>query len=293
MIIIFTPTYNRVKLLEMLYSSLKRQKNKNFYWLIVDDGSTDDTQKMVKEWISVGEIKIIYHYQRNSGKHQAYNYAIANFFNKYWHMCVDSDDSLKEEAVSNFYQDMAYIKDMDDCLGMVYPREHLHGKNIWLPSDTEAVSIPEIKLKYKINSETAILFRPNALSFFPVFEGEKFLSEEIMYIDIEKKGRFLPKKKYLYKHEYHKDGLTHNLFRLWKSNPAGTNLLLEKRYMFIKNNLNGWNKIKEIIKCDLNIGAFKLSQKESIINIIRDSDNSLMMTSLVPLFIILHKKRYQ
>ena len=49
---IFTATFNREKLLSRLYNSLCSQTNKNFIWLIVDDGSTDKTKEYIKEWIN-------------------------------------------------------------------------------------------------------------------------------------------------------------------------------------------------------------------------------------------------
>ena len=66
-ITIFTPTYNRANLLTRLYQSLKMQTCREFQWLIVDDGSTDDTKNMVEKFIQDDEIAIKYYYQKNSG----------------------------------------------------------------------------------------------------------------------------------------------------------------------------------------------------------------------------------
>ncbi len=73
LVTIFTPTYNRAELLSKLYNSLVKQTNKNFEWVIVDDGSIDNTSEIVKEFISEQKIKINYYKQKNSGKHIAIN----------------------------------------------------------------------------------------------------------------------------------------------------------------------------------------------------------------------------
>lgn len=71
---IFTPTYNRINELERLYSSLISQTDFRFEWLIVDDGSTDDTENMVVSWLDTSPFPIRYIKQPNSGKHVAHNH---------------------------------------------------------------------------------------------------------------------------------------------------------------------------------------------------------------------------
>lgn len=72
---IFTPTYNRGYILGNAYESLKKQTNKDFIWLIVDDGSTDNTEDIVEKWIEENTIEIRYIKKENGGKHTAYNVA--------------------------------------------------------------------------------------------------------------------------------------------------------------------------------------------------------------------------
>ena len=75
---IFTPTYNRAHTLERTYQSLCRQTCKDFEWLIIDDGSTDNTAEIVKKWINKADFRIIYIYQENQGMHGAHNTAYKN-----------------------------------------------------------------------------------------------------------------------------------------------------------------------------------------------------------------------
>ena len=87
-ITIFTPTYNRLYSMKRLYRSLINQTNKDFIWLIVDDGSTDKTEEYVREWINNNKIEIRYLYQKNQGKQVAHNLAVENC-NTDFFICVD------------------------------------------------------------------------------------------------------------------------------------------------------------------------------------------------------------
>ena len=95
---IFTPTYNRAYCLPELYESLLVQNKEDFVWMVVDDGSTDETKKIIDKWICDGKINIIYIYQQNSGKMSAHNRAVKEC-NTELFMCLDSDDKLTDGAV--------------------------------------------------------------------------------------------------------------------------------------------------------------------------------------------------
>ena len=97
-ITVFTPTYNRAYILHQCYEALKRQTNKNFIWLIIDDGSTDNTYNLVKGWIEEGIIDIDYHKQENLGMHGAHNTAHKLLKTE---LCIgcDSDDYLMDDCI--------------------------------------------------------------------------------------------------------------------------------------------------------------------------------------------------
>ena len=97
-ITVFTPTYNRAYTLHKCYESLKRQTNKNFIWLIIDDGSSDNTKDLVKEWIEENKISIKYIYQDNKGMHGAHNTAYENITTEL-NICIDSDDYMPEDSI--------------------------------------------------------------------------------------------------------------------------------------------------------------------------------------------------
>ena len=87
-ITVFTPTFNRAYCLAQCYDSLLRQTNKDFTWLIIDDGSSDNTKELVKTWINKGQFDIQYHYQDNQGMHGAHN-AAYRLIKTELNVCID------------------------------------------------------------------------------------------------------------------------------------------------------------------------------------------------------------
>ncbi|MBQ7385547.1 MAG: glycosyltransferase family 2 protein [Ruminococcus sp.] len=76
-ITVFTPTYNRAYIISNLYNSIKKQTFKNFEWLVVDDGSTDNTEDLFKKWQHEDNDFVIRYYKTvNGGKHRAINRAL-------------------------------------------------------------------------------------------------------------------------------------------------------------------------------------------------------------------------
>lgn len=96
---VFTPLYNRINTLKRTYESLKRQTSKDFVWLIIDDGSTDNPYEIIKEWIKINNgFEIKYVYKENGGMHTAHNTAYENIDTEL-NVCVDSDDYMPDNAV--------------------------------------------------------------------------------------------------------------------------------------------------------------------------------------------------
>ena len=101
-ITIFTPTYNRAYLLPQLYNSLIEQTNKDFIWLVIDDGSNDNTKELIKNWQQKNKISIQYIYQENQGMHGAHNTAYKNIDTEL-NTCIDSDDYMPMMQLKKYY----------------------------------------------------------------------------------------------------------------------------------------------------------------------------------------------
>ena len=132
---IFTPAYNRAYTLHKCYESLKKQTNKDFEWLIIDDGSTDNTKELVQSWIEENLIPIKYHYQKNQGMHGAHNSAY-ELIDTTLNVCIDSDDYMPDDAVEkilkfweeNQSEEIAGIAALDayesgEVIGTTFPKD--------------------------------------------------------------------------------------------------------------------------------------------------------------------------
>ena len=95
---VFTPTYNRAHTLARTYKSLCNQTCNDFEWLVIDDGSVDNTEELVKGWIVEGRISIRYIKKENGGLHTGYTMAIANMETEL-NVCIDSDDFMPDNGV--------------------------------------------------------------------------------------------------------------------------------------------------------------------------------------------------
>ena len=113
---VFTPAYNRAYTLGRLYESLLKQTDKRFCWLIVDDGSTDQTEELVSNWIKENRIDIEYYKQENQGKPAAHNTGVELTKTELF-TCVDSDDYLTDNAVGEILN--AWERKTDGCIGIL------------------------------------------------------------------------------------------------------------------------------------------------------------------------------
>lgn len=238
-ITIFTPTYNRAYILPELYKSLLRQKSYDFEWLIIDDGSTDHTEELVKEWIEKTEkFKIQYCKTANGGKPRAINKAMELVKNPYIFI-IDSDDYLADDAIE-FLLDK--IKEVDGSkefvgIGLMQKNQDIQLSNpLFLNADFIDATNLERK-KYGLNVDCNELYKVEILKKFPfeVWEGELFSPEEIVLNEIALHGykiRWYNKIGVI--SEYLNDGLTRNSFDLIKKNPMGYAMVFNHNLKFKK-----------------------------------------------------------
>lgn len=116
-ITIFTPSYNRGDKLFRLYNSLKKQKFKNFEWILIDDGSTDNTKEVIKKFIKEGLVEIKYIYKENGGKQSCWNLALKISCGIYF-IGVDSDDTISSNGLEEIKNFLKIIEDKDNIVGL-------------------------------------------------------------------------------------------------------------------------------------------------------------------------------
>lgn len=110
---IFTPAYNRAYTITRTYESLLKQQCKDFIWMIIDDGSTDNTKELVEKWKNKENgFEICYIYKENGGMHTAHNVAYENIDTEL-NVCIDSDDCLAENAVQKILEKWKKLKILD------------------------------------------------------------------------------------------------------------------------------------------------------------------------------------
>lgn len=267
---VFTPTYNRAYILEQAYKSLINQTNKSFVWLIVDDGSTDNTESLVKEWIKEDKIEIKYYKQKNGGKQRAYNKAI-KLTNSELFICLDSDDYFTEYAIEILLNSWEKIKDMNKVAGIIALRG-LNEKNpigTYMPQNVTFSTLRGLYDKYGFKGDTALLYRTKILKKFPfkVAEGEKFIGEDYVYDQIDQNYEMYLLNEIIYICEYLDDGYTSNVRKLIRNNPKSYMLLNKQKINFSDNIKSKFiNTVKYLVGGILN--------KER--NLIKNSPNKIL-----------------
>ena len=221
---IFTPAYNRAHTLPRTYQSLCAQSCKNFIWLIVDDGSSDNTAALIKEWQKADNgFEIRYIYKENGGMHTAHNTAYANIDTEL-NICIDSDDCLAEGAVEKILrkwesvQDQGYAgiigldSDLDgNLIGKGFPEGLEHTT---LVGYYAAGGVGDKKLIYR----TDII---NQYPPYPVFEGEKYVSLGYKYRLIDQKYDLAVLDEVLCNVEYQADGSSGTMWKQYLKYPKG------------------------------------------------------------------------
>lgn len=221
---IFTPSYNRADLLSRCYESMKRQTNKEFIWMIIDDGSTDNTALMVNEWLKKPlDFSIEYYYKENGGLHTAYNEAIRHIKTKLC-VCIDSDDFMPDDAVEiilSFWKENG----SDEYAGIVGLDYYLGGEMIGDPlPNQKSVNLIDLLIgKYPIRNgdRTNVVRTELYRKYAPmkVFEGEKNFNPHYMHLQISQEYDFLVLNENLRYVEYQINGMSNSIFNQYKNSP--------------------------------------------------------------------------
>ncbi len=233
MITVLTPSYNRAYILKNAYNSLLKQTNKNFEWIIVDDGSTDNTKELVQKFVNDKKITIRYFKKSNGGKHTALNYGIKKAKGELL-LILDSDDILTNSAIETVYKYHNKYKNHKNLCGYSFIKVFPNYKKIGKPLGVQEVISNHIDFRYNKNNlgDMEEVFKTSILKkyAFPVFNNERFLSEAIVWNKIALDYDTVYVNDSIYIADYIEDGLSKNFFKLVYRNPIGA---LENSNMFL------------------------------------------------------------
>lgn len=234
---ILTPTYNRMDLLKRLYASLCEQDNNDFEWLVIDDGSTDQTEKMIEDLKKKTEkFNIVYRKTENGGKHRAINYGV-DYANGEVIAIVDSDDYLTPNAIQKikeYFEDIA--KQNKKFAGVAAQKGYSTEEAVGTTSKINAIDAKNTeRKKYGIEGDKFEIFYTEVLknNKFPEIENEKFMTEALLWTRIANQGYYLRwYNDILYICEYLPGGLTDSREKLVEQSPLGYALFIKEQVKF-------------------------------------------------------------
>ena len=222
---ILTATYNRGKYLAKLYDSIKNNLNSDIIpeWIIVDDGSTDNTKEIVQNFIDKNEFEIKYIYQENKGKMAAINKA-ANMSTGELIVDCDSDDIFTLNSFKIIKENASTILNSKKFYGLVFLRKesngNISGKEFKITTST---TMFDLYFKYDIQGEKVIVFNSEIRKRFKheIEKNEKFITEARMYHKMDEKYQLIPINEAIEQGSYMEDGYTKNINKIFKENPFG------------------------------------------------------------------------
>ena len=222
-ITVFTPAYNRAHTLPRTLDSLIKQKNKSFKWLIVDDGSTDNTKELVDSWLNENYgFEIQYEYKENGGMHTAHNTAYEHIDTEL-NICIDSDDCLADDAINKILNKWDSVKDKGyaGLIGLDYTLDNkLIGKDLGNLKETTLMD-------YYANGgygDKKLVYRTDIIKKYPkypVFENERYVALAYIYRLIDQDYKLAVLNECLCNVEYQEDGSSATMWKQYLRNPKG------------------------------------------------------------------------
>lgn len=250
---VFTPVYNRGYCVRDVYTSLVKQTYKEFEWLVINDGSSDDTEKVIQGCINEGRITIRYIYQENGGQHRALNHAIREAKGELL-MIVDSDDTLEPTALERIVYYENTIQDKNLFAGVSGLRKHYNGEVIgtpWPDADKDYIDIintDRLKKKMLLGDKAEAYYAQVLRRFFPIpeFDGENDVEKGVLWNRIAAGGlkvRWFNEA--IYNCEYLADGMSKNIIKNYLKNYNGYLLYVKE---LIHCDIGFYNRVKFLVK---------------------------------------------
>lgn len=287
-ITVVTPTYNRANELEKAFNSLKEQTEKDFEWLVIDDGSTDNTEDVIKNFKKETNFDISYYKQDNQGKHIALNIAFKKVKTELL-MILDSDDCLTRTAIEEILLIHNKYKDDDKVVAYVFQKGKLNAPTERITQVFKKEEFIDNYNTYIINKEIKgdkeEVFKTKILKnySYPQYLGEKFVGEGVLWSKISHNYDMVFCNKIIYLCEYLDGGLTKSGRSFRMKNPQGGKYhaeeYLDKRY---KNKIRIKNAILYLV--------YSKALKENYFKILKNrKEKILFIMAKIPSEIIYYK----
>lgn len=234
-ITVFTPTYNRADLLARCYESMKRQTCQDFVWMVIDDGSTDNTQQVLKCWENEERgFELQYYHKENGGLHTAYNEAISRIITPLC-VCIDSDDFMPDDAVERILK-FWECNGSEEYAGIVGLDFYLDGTVIGdLLPEQKSINLIDLMVgKYEIKNgdRTNVVRTELYKKYAPMknFPGEKNFNPHYMHLQISQEYDFLVMNENLRYVEYQPSGMSNSMLKQYRNSP---NSFAEHRKLYL------------------------------------------------------------
>lgn len=234
LITVFTPSYNRKSCISKCYESLCAQTSHNFEWLIIDDGSTDDTKSLIERWQKEQtDFPIRYCWKENGGLHTAYNRGIA-LANTELFVCIDSDDWMPPDAIEKIESIWSEISDRNyvgimglDC----FENQKVVGDAF--PEGVREMYLYEKLIRYKTGGDKKMIHRTSLLKQvapMPTFEGEKNFNPSYLMYELDRFGKLYVTNECFCIVEYQPDGMSSDIVKQYLNSPNSF-AEIRKQYM--------------------------------------------------------------
>ncbi|MEG0180324.1 MAG: glycosyltransferase family 2 protein [Romboutsia sp.] len=281
MLTVFTPTYNRAYTLHLCYESLLRQTCKDFVWLIIDDGSSDNTKEIVEHWIECENgFKIQYIYKKNGGMHTGHNIAY-ELIETELNVCIDSDDFMPDNAVeliTKFWKADGGNK----YSGIIALDNYKNGEIIGTMLQEKKSTTLSGFYNDGGKGDKKLIYRTDIMKKYPQYpeyKSEKFVPLDYKYILADREYELLILNKPVCTVEYMEDGSSMNMFTQYYRNPRGFAFMRKVHMKYDK-------KLKSRFKNSVHYISSSILIKNK--HFIRESPNKLLTILACPLGIILY-----
>lgn len=221
---ILTATYNRAKCLPKLYESLIKNKSSNYEieWLIMDDGSKDETEQLIKDYVEKNEIKIKFFKQQNQGKMTAINNLAQHVTGEIWIEC-DSDDYFTDDALNKIEKLYQKNKNRKNIYAFAFLKIDQNGNNMGNTFKKEETTMFDLYFKDGGTGEKALAFITEVRKKYryELEHNERFVTEARMYHKMDKNYKIVCSNEYAMVCEYQEEGYTKNINKEFVNNPFG------------------------------------------------------------------------